>query len=93
MSKKKPAPVVLDPAFWPDGSQRSQDNCFTTPFGVPTAEWAAKLEEAAKMRERSTKTRAAMLEKGIDHSTIKGLSKNSDLGQDKRARRWMEKAK
>ena len=42
-----------NPAFWADGSKRSQDNCFTTPYGVPID--AAAMEQHATARARTAR--------------------------------------
>lgn len=67
---------MKDPApCWPDGTPKSLNNAFTTPYGVPVG---VDLEAHANHRRRSTKTREQLQAEGRDASTIHGLSKRAD---------------
>ena len=86
MKPPPPIPVVdLGPAFWPDGTERSRDNCFCTPYGVPVDSGA--LETYQRARARATREREKRQREGRDNSTLHGLSKRADLRnrQQKRA--------
>ena len=85
-SSKKPAcepagksqPETSDDGIvrWPDGTKKSTDNAFTTPYGVPIGK---TLEDYARARKRTTKTHERLQAEGRDGSTIHGLSKRSDV--------------
>ena len=85
----KPPPSVpvvdLGPAFWPDGVERSRDNCFCTPYGVPVD--GGELEAHTRARARATRERNKRQAEGRDNSTIHGLSRKADkaIRRQKRA--------
>lgn len=63
--------------YWPGTKiKKSTDNAFTTPYGVPIGK---SLEDYARARKRTTKTRERLQAEGRDGSTIHGLSKRSDV--------------